>query len=123
MFTGIIQAIGSIQEFRSSDNGANLKINSNTLDISDSKIGDSIAVNGVCLTVTEISGEWFSADVSNWKSGTCPVLTGWCPALNFPPAPRQNRRLRSAPVRKRFQYCCNSRHARSARNAGSPLAG
>ena len=65
MFTGIIQAIGSIQEFHSSDNGANLKINSNTLDISDSKIGDSIAVNGVCLTVTEISGEWFSADVSN----------------------------------------------------------
>ena len=59
MFTGIIQAIGSIQEFHSSDNGANLKINSNTLDISDSKIGDSIAVNGVCLTVTEISGEWF----------------------------------------------------------------
>jgi riboflavin synthase len=57
MFTGIIQAIGSIQEFSSSDNGVTLKINSNTLDISDSKIGDSIAVNGVCLTVTQISGE------------------------------------------------------------------
>ena len=65
MFTGIIQAIGSIQEFSSSDNGVTLKINSNTLDISDSKIGDSIAVNGVCLTVTQISGELFTADVSN----------------------------------------------------------
>jgi len=65
MFTGIIQAIGSIQEFHSSDNGANLKINSNTLDISDSKIGDSIAVNGVCLTVTQVSEKLFTADVSN----------------------------------------------------------
>ena len=65
MFTGIIQAIGSIQEFHSSDNGVILKINSNTLDISDSCIGDSIAVNGVCLTVTQVSENWFTADVSN----------------------------------------------------------
>lgn len=75
MFTGIIQAIGSIQEFHSSDNGANLKINSNTLDISDSKIGDSIAVNGVCLTVTQISGEWFTADVSN-ETINCTTFSG-----------------------------------------------
>ena len=75
MFTGIIQAIGSIQEFRSSDNGANLKINSNTLDISDSKIGDSIAVNGVCLTVTQISGECFAADVSN-ETINCTTFSG-----------------------------------------------
>jgi riboflavin synthase len=42
-----------------------LKINSNTLDISDSKIGDSIAVNGVCLTATQVSDYSFTADVSN----------------------------------------------------------
>ncbi len=65
MFTGIIQAKGSIQEVHSSDDGVILKINSNTLDLSDSKIGDSIAVNGVCLTVTQMSNEWFTADVSN----------------------------------------------------------
>ncbi|MBT3457285.1 MAG: riboflavin synthase, partial [Thiotrichales bacterium] len=61
----IIQAKGSIQEVHSSDDGVILKINSNTLDLSDSKIGDSIAVNGVCLTVTQMSNEWFTADVSN----------------------------------------------------------
>jgi len=65
MFTGIIQAKGSIQEVHSSDDGVILKINSNTLDLSDSMIGDSIAVNGVCLTVTQMSNEWFTADVSN----------------------------------------------------------
>ena len=75
MFTGIIQAIGSIQEISSSDNGVTLKINSNTLDISDSKIGDSIAVNGVCLTVTQISGECFAADVSN-ETINCTTFSG-----------------------------------------------
>jgi len=65
MFTGIIQAKGSIQEVISSKEGAHLKINSNTLNLSDSKIGDSIAVDGVCLTVTELSEYWFRADVSN----------------------------------------------------------
>ena len=65
MFTGIIQAKGSIQEVISSKEGAHLKINSNTLNLSDSKIGDSIAVDGVCLTITELSEDWFSADVSN----------------------------------------------------------
>jgi len=65
MFTGIIQAKGSVQEVISSKEGAHLKINSNTLNLSDSKIGDSIAVDGVCLTVTELSEDWFSTDVSN----------------------------------------------------------
>ena len=65
MFTGIIQAKGSIQEVHSSNEGAHLKIYSNTMNLSDSKIGDSIAVDGVCLTVTELSEDWFSADVSN----------------------------------------------------------
>ena len=65
MFTGIIQAKGSVQEVISSKEGAHLKINSNTLNLSDSEIGDSIAVDGVCLTVTELSEDWFSADVSN----------------------------------------------------------
>ena len=65
MFTGIIQAKGSIREVSSSEEGARLKINSNELNFLDSKVGDSIAVDGVCLTATEVADNWFSADVSN----------------------------------------------------------
>ena len=65
MFTGIIQAKGSIREVSSSKEGARLKINSNELNLLDSKVGDSIAVDGVCLTATEVADNWFSVDVSN----------------------------------------------------------
>ena len=65
MITGIIQAKGSIREVSSSKEGARLKINSNELNLLDSKVGDSIAVDGVCLTATEVADNWFSADVSN----------------------------------------------------------
>ena len=64
MFTGIIQSKGNIKEILSSREGARLKINTNALDLSDSKVGDSIAVDGVCLTVTQLSGDGFAADVS-----------------------------------------------------------
>ena len=39
-----------------------MKINTNALDLSDSKVGDSIAVDGVCLTVTQLSGDGFAAE-------------------------------------------------------------
>jgi len=64
MFTGIIQAQGSIKEIRSSNKGAVFVLNSNSLDLSVVSIGDSIAVNGVCLTVTQLDDNSFSADVS-----------------------------------------------------------
>ena len=64
MFTGIIQAQGNIKEIRSSNKGAVFVLNSNSLDLSDVSIGDSIAVNGVCLTVTQLDKNYFSADVS-----------------------------------------------------------
>ena len=64
MFTGIIQAQGSIKEIRSSNEGAVFVLNSNSLDLSVVSIGDSIAVNGVCLTVTQLDENSFSADVS-----------------------------------------------------------
>ena len=64
MFTGIIQAQGSIREIRASKKGAVFVLNSNSLDLSDVSIGDSIAVNGVCLTVTQLDKNYFSADVS-----------------------------------------------------------
>ena len=64
MFTGIIQAKGSIHEVHSSEKGAVLVVNSNGLDLTDSNVGDSIAVNGVCLTATELKKNSFTADVS-----------------------------------------------------------
>jgi len=64
MFTGIIQAQGNIQEIRESNKGAVFVLNSNSLDLSDVSIGDSIAVNGVCLTVTQLDKNSFSSDVS-----------------------------------------------------------
>ena len=75
MFTGIIQSKGNIKEILSSREGARLKINTNDLDLSDSKIGDSIAVDGVCWTVTQLSGDGFTADVSN-ETLACTTFSG-----------------------------------------------
>ena len=75
MFTGIIQSKGNIKEILSSREGARLKINTNALDLSDSKVGDSIAVDGVCLTVTQLSGDGFKADVSN-ETLACTTFSG-----------------------------------------------
>jgi len=74
MFTGIIQSKGSIKEIFSSSDGALLKINTNALDLSDTNVGDSIAVDGVCLTVTELTESSFTADVSN-ETLTCTTFS------------------------------------------------
>ena len=74
MFTGIIQSKGSIKEIFSSSDGARLKINANALDLSDSKVGDSIAIDGVCLTVTELTESSFTADISN-ETLTCTTFS------------------------------------------------
>jgi len=64
MFTGIIEAVGSIVETRKRDGDLRLGIDFGPLDTADVKLGDSIAVNGVCLTVVELSATGFQADVS-----------------------------------------------------------
>ena len=65
MFTGIIEAVGKI-EARSQEKGEwKLKFFTGDLDLSDVKIGDSIAVSGCCLTVVEKHATAFLADVSN----------------------------------------------------------
>ena len=64
MFTGIIQAIGSISAIEPSGGDARLRIATGKLDLSDVRLGDSIAVNGVCLTAVELPGDGFWADVS-----------------------------------------------------------
>jgi len=64
MFTGIIQALGSVASIESKGGDIRLGINTNDLDLSASQPGDSIAVNGVCLTAVVLKKQGFIADVS-----------------------------------------------------------
>ena len=64
MFSGIIADIGSIKQAGDRDGGLRLAITTIALDLSDVKSGDSIAVNGICLTVVEHAGDTFTVDVS-----------------------------------------------------------
>jgi riboflavin synthase len=67
MFTGIVQAVGSIVRLRP------LEVECGALDLSGVSIGDSICVQGVCLTVTALTARGFTADVS---PETLAVTTG-----------------------------------------------
>ncbi len=64
MFTGIIEAVGNIARIEPKGSDARVLIRSGKMDLSDVKLGDSIAVNGVCLTAVELPGDGFWADVS-----------------------------------------------------------
>jgi riboflavin synthase len=64
MFTGIIQAIGKVEHSESRDGDIRLTIDCGDLDLSHTGLGESIAVNGVCLTAVELHEQSFSADVS-----------------------------------------------------------
>lgn len=62
MFTGLIEEVGEIQGIRRGQRSCVLTIGCKTV-LEDAKIGDSIAVNGVCLTVTSLGGSYYTADV------------------------------------------------------------
>lgn len=64
MFTGIIQAVGTLRSTTKVGGDLRLEIDTAKLDLSSTELGDSIAVNGVCLTAVELSGNTFAADVS-----------------------------------------------------------
>ncbi|MBU4499307.1 MAG: riboflavin synthase [Gammaproteobacteria bacterium] len=64
MFTGIIQSIGHIHEYDARGADARMVIAGGGLDFSDVALGDSIAVNGVCLTVVVLTADSFTVDVS-----------------------------------------------------------
>ncbi len=64
MFTGIVAAIGRIEGVEPRAGGLRLTIDAGALDLSDVAIGDSIAVNGCCLTAVGLAGRRFEADVS-----------------------------------------------------------
>lgn len=65
MFTGIIESVGSLRSMQPKGGDKRISLQVGKLDMGDVKLGDSIAVNGVCLTVIEFGDDWFSADVSN----------------------------------------------------------
>jgi riboflavin synthase len=64
MFTGIIQAIGTIANIESRGGDVRLTVRTGSLDLADVALGDSIATNGVCLTAVDLPGDGFKADVS-----------------------------------------------------------
>ncbi|HQV81426.1 MAG: riboflavin synthase [Agitococcus sp.] len=80
MFTGIIESVGRVQQITPRSGDVRLTIATAKLNLADVKLGDSIATNGICLTVVELTGQGFAADVSNetlrrtclktWKVGT-----------------------------------------------------
>lgn len=63
MFTGIIESLGKVESLQSVGGDVRLRIQTD-LDMSDVHLGDSIATNGICLTVIEWGENWYAADVS-----------------------------------------------------------
>ncbi|ABS09288.1 riboflavin synthase [Shewanella baltica] len=80
MFTGIIEAIGTLRKLERKGDDIRLTVASGKLDLNDVRLGDSIATNGVCLTVVQQLADGYVADVSaetvsltgfaNYKVGT-----------------------------------------------------
>jgi riboflavin synthase len=64
MFTGIVETTGEIASVTPVDQGARVVVRAPALDLSDVRVGDSVAVDGVCLTAVAIQGDGFSMDVS-----------------------------------------------------------
>lgn len=62
MFTGIIEEVGRVRQIKRGQHSAVLTLQARTV-LEHTKIGDSIAVNGICLTVTQMRPDGFSADV------------------------------------------------------------
>ena len=64
MFTGLIQAVGRIARIEKGEQDIRLRIETGKLPLAEVALGDSIATSGVCLTVTELPGDGYWADVS-----------------------------------------------------------
>ncbi|MDP4178766.1 MAG: riboflavin synthase [Bacillota bacterium] len=62
MFTGLIEEVGKVQSISKTDKSAQIQIKADKV-LEDVKIGDSISTNGICLTVTEFSRNYFTVDV------------------------------------------------------------
>ena len=64
MFPGIIEAVGTLVAMESKGQDVSVRVRTGKLDLDDVKLGDSIATNGVCLTVVQLTGDGYVADVS-----------------------------------------------------------
>lgn len=62
MFTGIVEEVGTVEKVKRRQHSAVLTIHAEKV-LEDTRVGDSIAVNGICLTVTELFSSSFSADI------------------------------------------------------------
>ena len=71
MFTGIVTAVGGIATVAQTEGGVRISVAATDLDLADGQIGESIAVNGVCLTAIDISRTGFAADVSQETLRCC----------------------------------------------------
>lgn len=76
MFTGIIEAVGEIRAAEPKGGDLRLRVATGDLDLSDVQLGDSIATNGVCLTVVALPGDGYWADVS-LETLANTTLTNW----------------------------------------------
>lgn len=87
MFTGIVHSMGTVAEFATHGQEQRLRIEAPQLDLEAVEMGDSIAVNGVCLTVVAKEGAHFAADVSN-ETLACTSLGDCRPgaSVNLEPA-------------------------------------
>ncbi len=92
MFTGIIHALGRVSSQQPLEAGVRLVIQAPTLDLQDVVVGDSIACNGVCLTVVALVDAGFAVDVSaHTREHTCGLQAG--ATLNLEKALRVSDRL------------------------------
>lgn len=94
MFTGIIEAIGTIRALTPKGGDVRVLVDTGKLDLGDVKLGDSIAVNGVCLTAVDPDDGGFAADVMNQtlELTTLGELEPGAP-VNLEPALRASDRL------------------------------
>lgn len=92
MFSGIIAATGTISRIDHAEKGVRLTVDAGELDLSDVALGDSIACNGVCLTVIGFDGKSFQVDVSR-ESLDCTVGLDALGELNLEKALCLNDRL------------------------------
>jgi len=92
VFTGIVAAKGSVRAAVPTDKGVRVTFAAGGLDLADVQAGDSIAVNGCCLTVIELSAGAFTADVSQ-ETLDCTVGFAVGAAVNLEKALRLADRL------------------------------
>lgn len=92
MFTGIVQAVGRVRRIVAASKGYRVTIDASDLDLADVEIGDSIAVNGCCLTVVEVADQTFALDVSK-ETVDCTTGLAEGAAVNLEKALRLSDRL------------------------------